>query len=79
MTAPDSVTSGPRWTVTGQSEQSIINDAGRAVNGVQVSFTTPAGDTGTVFVPNAAYSVDNVRAAIAAKVATMLAITALNG
>lgn len=79
MTKPDMPAPAPIWTVTGQAEDSIINDAGRAVNGVKISFTTPAGDTGTVFVPNAAYSVDNVRAAIAAKVATMLGISALNG
>ena len=70
---------GLTWTVTGQVDTTTIDNSGRAVNGVMVSFTTPAGDAGTVFVPHAAFNATTVRAAILAKVQTMHAVSQLNG
>ena len=70
---------GLSWTVTGQMDTTTIDATGRAVAGVMVSFTTPAGDSGAVFVPHSAFNAANVRAAILAKVTTMDAVSQLNG
>jgi hypothetical protein len=50
---------------------------GRFVKGVEVSFVTPKGNNGSVFVSDDTYSPDAVKAAIAAKAATMDAVSDL--
>lgn len=79
MASSEHAPASPGWTVTGQSEQTIIDPSGRAVNVMQVSFQLPDGTAGTVNVPLAGYTVDNVRAAIAAKAATLAAVSGLSG
>lgn len=67
------------WTVTGQVAKFASDATGKPVNGVEVSFTTTAGNSGSVFIPDTQYSVPNAQAAIAAKAATLDAVGALTG
>jgi hypothetical protein len=67
------------WTVTGQLQTTQPDPAGRFVTGVLVSFTTGKGFSGSVFVPEAQYSVANVQAAIAAKAQQLDAVGSLTG
>lgn len=68
MPVPPPVTS---WQVTGQAERTDIAADGTPVRGMTVYFTTGAGHQGSVFVPAAQYTADNVRAMIAAAAARM--------
>lgn len=68
MPVPPPVTS---WHVTGQAERTDIAADGNPVRGMTVYFTTGAGHQGSVFVPAAQYTADNVRAMIAAAAARM--------
>ena len=70
---------GVGWTVTGQMEVTAPDSTGRYVPGVKVSFTTVTGLSGTVFVPDAQYNTERVRAAINERVAQMLAVHGLGG
>jgi hypothetical protein len=56
--------------VTGQMPTTQLI-GGRFQKGVEVSFTTPKGNTGSVFLTDDTYTPDAVKAAIAAKAATM--------
>lgn len=76
-TPPGSTASG--WTVTGQVDTTDFDMTGRAVRGWRVSFVTNAGVSGSVFVPKSIYTVENVRAAIAADVQTLNAVQGLSG
>lgn len=67
------------WTVTSQREDFQPGPNGQLVQGVVVSFTTAAGVQGSVFVPNAEYVPDRVRAYIAARAAAMDAVSRLTG
>jgi hypothetical protein len=69
----------PAWTVTNQMETSDLGPAGTFVSGVKVSFRTASGATGSVFVPQADYNVDKVKALIDAKAATAEGIAGLQG
>jgi hypothetical protein len=62
------------WTITGQTQGSVVNDSGQVVQGVNVFFRTGNGTSGSVFVPQNLYSVDNVRTMIAQQAATIDAI-----
>lgn len=79
MSESTPVPAGMGWTVTGQTEQTIINPAGQAVNVMAVMFTLADGTSGTVNVPLSSYTAANVRAAIASKAATMAAVNNLAG
>lgn len=53
------------WTITSQS-RTIQNDASNTpVRGIEVYFTTGKGATASVFIPDAQYTPDNVRARVA--------------
>lgn len=67
------------WTVTGQQETTGQDDSGRFVPGVRVAFKLGNGTAGTVFVPEAVFSADQVAARIAARAAQMLAVSGLKG
>lgn len=67
------------WRVTGQSERTIIDATGAAVNVMQVSFQLADGTAGTVNVPLGQYNPEQVRSAIAAKAATIAAVNTLTG
>lgn len=70
---------GTTWSVTGQTEQTQIAQGGSPVRGVQVFFTTGAGHQGSVFVPYAQYTLDNVRQMVSAAAAQMDAVGGLAG
>jgi hypothetical protein len=53
MPAPGSATS---YTVTGQVERDQIQSAGPPVRGVQITYQTGKGNTGSVWVPYAQYN-----------------------
>lgn len=60
----------PAWSVVGQTETIQPSPTGSGVvSGVQVSYTTTDGHTGTVFVPDTQYNPDTVRQLINARVA----------
>lgn len=56
------------WRVVSQVETVAPDALGRVVPGVQVTFETATGLTGSVFVPRAQYSVENVRKLIVERV-----------
>ena len=68
---------GPAWTVISQVETMGIGPTGTAGSGVKVSFRTIDGTTASVFVPDAQYTADNVKSAIAARVATLAEVKGL--
>lgn len=63
------VPNGPStaWHVTGQQESFQPGPAGQVTQGVKIMFTTAMGNQGSVWLPEAQYNPNNVRAAIAAK------------
>lgn len=64
MTEP---TPRPAWAVTSQSQRTKVMDNNNLVDGYDVYFTTAGGHAGSVFVPMARYTTDNVAAAVAAQ------------
>lgn len=62
--------SGP-WQVVSQRETSDMGPDGLYTHGFRVSFTTAGGHQGSVFIPDALYFPDNVRAMIAARAEVM--------
>jgi hypothetical protein len=69
----------PAWTITNQMETSDLGPSGSYVSGVKVSFRTASGATGSVFVAQADYTTERVRAAVAAKAAVADEIAGLTG
>jgi hypothetical protein len=67
------------WQVTGQQQSTELIPGGRFVKGVNVSFVTKLGNSGTVFIPEDAYTPDNVRAAVGEKAARVDAVGQLTG
>jgi hypothetical protein len=67
------------WSVIGQEEQVGLDAYNRPVKGMLVRFQTAAGVAGSVFVPQADYRVENVRAAIAQAVSDIDAVHRLKG
>lgn len=66
------------YRVTGQNQTSYVTDAGQAVAGMRVTYELTDGmGSGYVNVPLSGFTLDTVRAAIEAQVATMKAIEAL--
>lgn len=68
---------GPVWTVISQGETMGIGPSGTAGSGMKVTFRLDDGTTASVFVPDAQYTADNVKAAIAAKAATLASVKGL--
>lgn len=67
----------PAWTVISQAETMGITPTGAAGSGIKVTFRLADGTTGSVFVPDAQYTAENVRAAILARVAVLQAVKGL--
>jgi len=67
----------PAWTVISQSETMGIGPSGAAGSGVKVTFRLADGTTGSVFVPDAQFNAENVRAAITARVAVIESVKGL--
>lgn len=56
-----------QWKVTAQQETTQAYPGQGIQKGVTVTFQLADGTTGSVFVPDAQYNADNVRAAIATR------------
>lgn len=69
---------GGGYAVTAQLQTTQLY-GGRFVRGVEVSFTTTKGNSGSVFIPEDQYNPDNVKAQVSAKAALMDAVGAITG
>jgi hypothetical protein len=67
------------WRVTGQTEQTQIQQGGNPVRGVQVFYTTGDGHTGSVFIPYAQYNPAYVQQQVGQAAAQMDAVGQLSG
>lgn len=76
-TGPSTPSQG--WRVVSQQETLAPAASGTFTRGIQVFFVTARGNTASVFLPESQYSADNVRAAIAAKVANLDGVSDLTG
>lgn len=76
MTMP-STPPAASWHVTNSVPRTQIGPDGTPVDGLQVTYATGAGGTGTVFAPKGQDSVDQVRALVAAAAARTDAINSL--
>ena len=65
------------FTITSQVEGQYQTPTGQWAQGMKITFATPDGLQGSVTVPESGYTPDNVRAAIATKLATMRAVQQL--
>lgn len=74
--APDTA---PAWTVTQQAETTDLGPDGNYQPGIRVTFRLANGTVGSVFVPHAGYSVENVRRLIADKAESLAAVADLRG
>lgn len=67
------------WKITGQTQKQWLPAGGQQfITGVEVSFVTTDGNAGTVQVPYAQYTPDQVSALVSARAAQLDAITALS-
>lgn len=66
------------WQVTGQQPTTQVNDVGTVQQGIKVQFRTGNGTAGSIFVPMAQYTPDNVRALIAGQAAIIDQVDALS-
>jgi hypothetical protein len=68
------------YTVTSQSPDTYdFTTPGNPVLGVQVYFTTGEGNRGSVFVPQARYTINNIKTLVAAAARDMDAVGAITG
>lgn len=67
------------YRVTDQVETQELDANKRAVRGVRVSYQLNGGPSGSVFIPEALYTVANVQAAVAAAAGAMAQIQQLTG
>lgn len=67
----------PAWSVISQAETMGIGPTGTAGSGVKVTFRLADGTTGSVFVPDAQFNAENVRAAITARVGVLESVKGL--
>lgn len=66
------------WSIVSQQQQTrAVPGSNGPVPGYMVSFVTGYGTNGSVFIPNPQYTVDNVKAAVAAQVAALDAVSVL--
>jgi hypothetical protein len=70
---------GTGWSIQAQTYKVAPNVSGALVQGTEVSFMTASGVLGTVFIPQAQYTVDNVRANVAAQALVLDQIQNLKG
>lgn len=67
------------WSIIGQEEQIGLDAYNRPVKGMLVRFQTAAGVAGSVFIPQADYRVETVKAAVAQAVSEIDAVHQLRG
>ena len=80
--AQNAMTGGPptiNWQVVGQQQTTQYNAAHQFVPGVNVTWQTDNGITGTTFVPQALYTLDNVLKAVSRHVMDMALVHAARG
>lgn len=75
--APNSAT-GSGWKVTGTTETMLPDSTGRFVTGYQISFTTGAGNSGTVFLPRDRFTQQAATDAINAHAALLDSVNGLS-
>ena len=71
--------STPAWTITEQREDYRQLPSGQFGMGVVVTFRTAGGVTGTVFVPQDQYTVEQVKSLVGPRAAAMDAVAGLTG
>lgn len=69
----------PAWEITAQVQTTDLGPSNAYVDGVKVTFRTRSGAVGSVFIPNADYTVETVRAKVSAVAATMETVAGLQG
>lgn len=74
MSSPRNPLPEVAWQVTGQAETMGPGPNGTFGPGIQVSFRTGGGHDGSVFIPNGAYNLPQVRAAVAGQAALLDAV-----
>lgn len=79
LAPPGSPPAPVTWYVISQTEVTQPGTQGRLVSGHKVIFGLSTGDTGSVFVPDDQYTLQNVQAAIQARVALIVGVGALSG
>lgn len=67
------------WTITGTGETTGLTDQGTPTKGVTVSFRLDDGTTGTVFVPDGAFTPANVTNLVTARASALAGIKGLTG
>lgn len=72
-------TADTTFKVTGQQETTEIDGNGNLAPVISVAFTTGQGVSGTVNIPKAQYTVDNVRSAILAQAQILDSVAKLTG
>ena len=75
--APDGPQTG--WSIVSQLETVAAGPNQQITTGKKVTFQTADGNIGSVFIPDAMYKPDNVRAQIMAAAANMDAIGKMTG
>lgn len=70
---------GITWTVTSQSETVDQGPDGRLQQGYRVYFTTPSGNSGSIFVPRSAYTAARVQELLRQHVAELEAVSRSTG
>lgn len=69
----------PQWTVVSQQETARPMAGGQVSRGVMVTFRLATGEQGSVFVDDAHYNADAVRALILERVQQINAVRQLRG
>ena len=78
MTSPSVYGTGPvGWSITGQRSSVQLDGMGQLADGMEVSFRTTDGDTGTVWVPLVHYDAPTVRDLVAQRVAQLAQVRRL--
>ena len=67
------------YTISDQVETQELDGNGRPVRGVRVHYQLQGGPMGSVFIPEAQYTVANVQAAVAAAAGTKAQVQRLTG
>lgn len=68
-----------KFTITTQVHQQVPTANGQLTGQWRVGFTTPSGVESFVMVPDAEYNAAQVHSMVAARVATIESVQALNG
>lgn len=78
MTSAVSTTPGSGWSVTAVTPGTVVTSDNRVVKGNTVSFTTGAGNQGTVFVADSQFTPAIVRAMVAERAAIVDGVASLS-